>query len=67
MTIVAYNDYSLSLGGSIFRGVISPQNMYNHVQKRTENQNVPVPEMGRRKRWWAHTLWGKSDTLDLAF
>ena len=48
-------------------GVISPQNMYNHVQKRTENQNVPVPEMGRRKRWWAHTLWGKSYTQELSF
>ena len=29
--------------------------------------NVPVHEMGRRKRWWAHTLWGKSYTQVLSF
>ena len=28
--------------------------------------NVPVPEMGRRKRWGTHTLWGESYVQDLA-
>ena len=29
-------------------------------------ENAPVPEMDRRKRWGAHTLWGESCTQDLA-